>query len=230
MTPRTLLVVLLVAAGLAGGAATPWLLARERAWLGEAAALRGQRAPAAAAVDSLVGLTDSVRATLVTARIRAASRSEATLHLELQRDSGVLLLVRDGLELRRMRVRLEGAPPDRGVRTLAQLTEVLADSVVTVDSLGAPVRDSARTPRTVDRVRLDDGVELRAGDVADVLAPSAGAADTAAARAGDAPRTITDGAALARLAQGPPRAIVLARRDLAAIRPNLVTGMKVFTW
>jgi hypothetical protein len=228
MAPRTVLLALLVAAGLAGGAATPWLLARERTWLGEAAALRGQRAPAEAAVDSLVGLTDSVRATLVTARIRAASRAEATLHLELQRDSGVLLLVRDGLELRRMRIRVDGAPPERGVRTLAQLTEVVPDSVVTVDSLGATVRDSVRVPRTVDRVRLDDGVELRAGDVADVLAPAAMVADTTAVS--DSPRTITDGAALARLSAGPSRAIVLSRRDLAAIRPNLVAGMKVFTW
>ena len=199
MTSRTIVTALLVVAGLAGGAATPWLLARERAWAGEAAALRGQRAPAAAAVDSLVGLTDSARATLVTARLRAASRAEATLHLELQRDSGVMLLLRDGLELRRMRVRLVGTPSERGVRTLAQLTEMRTDSVVTVDSLGATVRDSVRATRTVDRVRLDDGVELHAGDVTEGLAPST-------------------------------RAIVLARRDFAAIRPNLVTGMKVFTW
>lgn len=204
-------VLALVAAGLAGGAAVPWLLARERAWLAEAAALRGQAAPAQATLDSLVGLTDSVRRRLVTARVRAASRGEPSLHLELQRDSGVLVLLRDGIELRRMRAVLLGEAPSPGVRTLATLVEQLPDSSPVVDTLGRSIRDSARAPRTVDRVRLDDGTELVPTDATALLLPSAATGDT--------------------LAVAPPRrAITLAARDLRAIRPNLVTGMKVYTW
>ncbi|MCU0619626.1 MAG: hypothetical protein MUF40_06980, partial [Gemmatimonadaceae bacterium] len=155
-------------------------------------------------LDSLVGLTDAVRATLVAERIRAASRAESTLHLALDRRGGVLALVRDGVTLRRMAVRIDGAAPEPGVRTIDRLVETLADTTPVVDELGVPVPLARRAPATVDRIALDDGTLLRGGDASATLAPVA-----------DAP--------------GAP-AIVLARRDLAAIRPNLVRGMKLFAW
>ncbi|MCU0627091.1 MAG: hypothetical protein MUF21_11495, partial [Gemmatimonadaceae bacterium] len=116
MSRPTLLAAALAILGLAGGASVPVLLDRERTWRDEAAALRGQHDPARLAADSLRDATDATRRTLVAARLRAASRAEATLHLELQRDSGRLLLVRDGIELRRMPVRLTGPLPPVGVR------------------------------------------------------------------------------------------------------------------
>ena len=201
---RRVLVVVLLAVGLAGGAAVPWLLAESRALAAETAALRGRRAPAAAALDSLVGLTDAVRATLVAERIRAASRAESTLHLALDREAGTLLLVRDGLALRRMAVRVDGRVPEPGVRSIDRLVETLADTSPVVDSLGMPVPGVRRVPATVDRIALDDGTLLRGDDASTVLVPVGG---TTAAPA-----------------------IVLARRDLAAIRPNLVRGMKLFAW
>ena len=178
------------------------LLRAERASLrAEAMQLRQEQATAAATTDSLHRVTLSAKTTLTLEQARATGRTEPKLHLVIAVDSGTVSLVSDGITLRSMPARFTGGLPARGLQAIAKIAESeVAATAPTVDSLGKPV-NSAAPELKVDRVTLTDGTTLEGGDAA-------------AAMLGGV-----------EVAPG-PRMILVSRRDFAAIRPNLVRGMK----
>jgi hypothetical protein len=183
----------------AAALAVPLLRAQRASLLQESQIMKAAQTNSAQSLDSLGRVREQVLATLTLERARAVARDDPKLHLVVAVDSGTIALVRDGITLRTMPVRFRGTP-SRGALTIDKVTEsVLRAVAATVDSLGNAV---AAAPETkVERVMLSDGTVLEGADAGSVLL---GGVDT------------TSG----------PRAILLSRRDFAAVRPNLVRGMK----
>ncbi len=189
---------LVIAAGLG---AIPFLRAERESLQREAATLRAEQPTLASALDSLTGALAETRPTLALEQARAAARAEPKLHLVIAVDSGTVALMRDGITLRTMSVRFSGATPARGTQTIASIAvKPVQATAPTVDSLGTTVV-AAPVDSTVERVTLSDGTVIEAGEAAAVLLGGV------------------------EVAPG-PRMILLSRRDFAAIRPNLVKGMK----
>lgn len=189
---------LVIAAGLG---AIPFLRAERESLQREAATLRAEQPTLASALDSLTGALAETRPTLALEQARAAARAEPKLHLVIAVDSGTVALMRDGITLRTMSVRFSGAIPARGTQTIASIAvKPVQATAPTVDSLGTTVV-AAPVDSTVERVTLSDGTVIEAGEAAAVLLGGV------------------------EVAPG-PRMILLSRRDFAAIRPNLVKGMK----
>lgn len=185
----------------AAAVAVPWLRAQRESLHHEAETLRVAQGATAQTLDSLQRLTAIAKASLTLQESRAQTRDEPTLHLVIAVDSGTVALVRDGITLRSMPARFRGGVPARGQQTIAKIAEsVVAATAPTVDSLGNTVTAAAPELK-VERVTLSDGTTLEGGDAA-------------AAMLGGV-----------EVAPG-PRMILVSRRDFAAIRPNLVRGMK----
>jgi hypothetical protein len=187
---------------LVGGiASVPLLREQRRAFARETIALRSAAGTVATTLDSLADITSRTSATLSLERARAESRAEKGLHLVVAVDSGTVALMRDGMALRTMSARFRGALPTRGSQAIARIVSSVArEAAPTVDSLGQIVRIAA--PETkVERITLTDGTILEGGDAADAIL---GGVDV----------------------EPGPRRIVVSRRDFAAVRPNLVRGMK----
>ena len=185
----------------AGVGSVPLLRAERAALQREAATLRVEQSVAVHSADSLRRLDALEKATLALERSRAVAREEPKLHLVIAVDSGTVALMRDGITLRAMPARFRGGLPTRGAQAITKISEsVVAATAPTVDSLGNTVKVAA--PETkVERVTLSDGTILEGGDAA---AAMLGGVDAASG----------------------PRVILVSRRDFAAIRPNLVRGMK----
>ncbi len=194
------LVALAILAATAG-AAVPLLRVQREAFLRETADIRREAGRVAPVRDSLRQVTATLQATLALETARATAREEPKLHLVIAVDSGTVVLMRDGIALRRMPARFTGSAPERGVQHIASIAEV-ADQVTTapvVDSLGNTVA-APPVEKKVLRVALTDGTVLEGGDAAAALLGGVS----------------TDGG---------PRRIIVSRRDFDAIRPNLVRGM-----
>jgi len=178
----------------------PVLRAKRTASRQEAAAIRTAQPTERARLDSLDGALRAAQATLTLEIARANARTEPKLHLVIAVDSGTVALMRDGITLRTMSARFTGAPT-RGTQTITRIAVRPVESTApVVDSLGKSIA-AAPLDSTVERITLSDGTILEAGDASAVLL---GGVDVA------------PGA----------RMILLSRRDFAAIRPNLVKGMK----
>jgi hypothetical protein len=191
------LVAIVIVAALA---AVPYLRSLRTPLLREAAAIRAELPTNSARLDSLNGAVSAAAAMLALEKARAEARAEPTLHLVVAVDSGTVALMRDGITLRTMAARFTGTPA-RGTHTIAGIAvRPIASLALTVDSTGQRVT-GVPVDSTVERVTLSDGTILEGGDTAAVLL---GGVDVAPG----------------------PRMILLSRRDFAAIRPNLVTGMK----
>lgn len=149
--------------------------------------------------DSLRAVQEQASAALALERARAAAREERALHLVVAVDSGTVALMRDGITLRQMPAVFRGARPARGALTITRIASVPVLSASTVDSLGAVVPGDTAT--VVEQITLSDGTVLAGGDAASAL------------RGG------------VEVAPG-PRMILVSRRDFAALRPNLIRGMK----
>ena len=185
--------------------AIPFLRARRAALQREAAVLRAEQPTVATALDSLSAAVAETRATLALEQARAAARAEPKLHLVIAVDSGTVALMRDGIALRTMSARFGGQAPTRGTQTIATIDVVpVSVTAPTVDSLGSTVA-AAPVDSTATRVTLSDGTVIEGGDAAAVML---GGVDVA------------PGA----------RRILLSRRDFAAIRPNLMKGMKAVSF
>ncbi len=183
----------------AAALSVPVLRSQRASLARETAALRSTRATAVQTLDSLRRVHEQTVATLTLERARAGARDEPKLHLVIAVDSATMALVRDGITLRSMPVRFRGIP-SRGMQSIAKITESLVNAVAaTVDSLGNAVTAAPETK--VERVMLSDGTVIEGDDAASVLL---GGVDPAAG----------------------PRAVLVSRRDFAAVRPNLVRGMK----
>jgi hypothetical protein len=181
-------------------AAIPYLRAQRAVLQQEAAALRAEQPTNRARLDSLTAAVADSAATLALETARAAARMEPKLHLVIAVDSGTVALMRDGITLRTMSARFTGTP-ERGTHTIASIAARPVESLApTVDSSGQRIA-VAPVDSTVERVTLSDGTVLEAGAAAAVLLGGV------------------------EVARG-PRMILLSRRDFAAIRPNLVKGMK----
>jgi len=193
---------LLLAAGVAVAAllAVPSLRTARDAARRETNTLNAFRSTAAATLDSLRLQQQMAQASLTLELARATARDEPKLHLVIAVDSGTVALVRDGIALRTMPAAFRGAALRRGTQIIAQIAgSPVAAAVPTVDSLGN--RMLAAAPElAVERVSLSDGTVLEGGDAATALLGGRG-------EAGE-------------------RLIIVSRRDFAAIRPNLVRGMK----
>jgi hypothetical protein len=182
-------------------ASIPYLREQRRAFVRETIALNAATGTVAATLDSLSEIASRSTATLSLERARAASRAEKGLHLVVAVDSGTVALMRDGIALRTMSAQFRGAAPSRGSQAIERIvSSVVSAAAPTVDSLGQIVRMTA--PETkVERITLTDGTIFEGGDAADAI--------------------------LGGVDEGPgPRRIVVSRRDFAAVRPNLVRGMK----
>jgi hypothetical protein len=206
-TPSRPIVGFVVAAVLVACAlgSVPLLRAERDALRVEASSLRRDQLQASLATDSLRRADGSAKQTLALELARAAARDEPKLHLVIAVDSGTVALMRDGITLRSMPARFRGGLPVRGAQVITKIAEsVVAPTAPTVDSLGNTVK--VATPETkVERVTLSDGTILEGGDAAAALL---GGVE-------DAPG---------------PRTIFVSRRDFAAIRPNLVRGMKAVSF
>ena len=198
--PTTGLAIACVLIACAAGS-IPLLRAERTSLQREAAALRTDQAVAALTTDSLRKSDEAAKVTLALERARAAAREEPKLHLVIAVDSGTVSLMRDGITLRSMPARFRGGLPTRGSQSITKIAEsVVVTTAPTVDSLGNTIAGAA--PETkVERVTLSDGTTLEGGDAA-------------AAMLGGV-----------EVAPG-PGVILVSRRDFAAIRPNLVRGMK----
>jgi len=192
---------LLIAAGLA---AIPILRGQRAELREEAIAIFAAQPTHRARLDSLDVTLRETQATLVLETTRAAARAERKLQLVIAVDSGTLALMRDGITLRTMSARFTGTP-DRGTQTITRIAARPVESASpVVDSLGRRIV-SAPADSTVERVTLSDGTIIEAGDASAVLLGR-----------------MTPGSGL--------RTILLSRRDFAAIRPNLVKGMKAVSF
>jgi hypothetical protein len=205
-TPRPVLWLGLgVAIAIGAAVGVPMLRAERTAMLREADSLRVATATVAQRQDVLRRERDAVGAILALERSRAAARAEPKLHLVIAVDSGTLALVRDGITLRAMPAVFRGARPTRGTQTITKIAEsVVPATAPTVDSLGHTVTAATKETK-VDRVTLSDGTVIEGGDAASALLGGV------------------------EVAPG-PRMIVVSRRDFAAIRPNLVRGMKAVSF
>lgn len=181
-------------------ASIPYLRQQRSALRAETQVLRERKTTAAQTMDSLQNESASIRATLQLEQARAAARDDPKLHLVIAVDSGTVALVRDGITLRSMPARFRGAAPARGTQSIAAIEAAAVQSTTpTVDSLGNPIPVAPES--LAESVTLTDGTVIEGGDAAAVL--------------------------LGGLDVGPgPRLIILSRRDFAAMRPNLVRGMK----
>ncbi|MBC7844201.1 MAG: hypothetical protein H7099_17960 [Gemmatimonadaceae bacterium] len=185
----------------AAAVAIPKLRAETEALKQEAIALRATQATGVQALDSLRTATAASQAMLALEQARATARDEPKLHLVIAVDSGTVALVRDGITLRTMPARFRGGAPSRGQQTITKIAEsVVAATAPTVDSLGNTITAAAKEMK-VERVTFTDGTTLEGGDAAAALLGGV------------------------EVAPG-PRMILVSRRDFAAIRPNLVRGMK----
>lgn len=185
----------------AGVGAVPFLRAHRIALQREAAGLRAEQPTLTGRLDSLRAAVTETKATLALEQARAAARAEPKLHLVIAVDSGTVALMRDGITLRTMSARFTGQMPARGMQTIASIdVKPVAATAPTVDSLGTTIA-AAPVDSTVERVTLTDGTVIEAGEAAAVLLGGVEVAPGA-------------------------RMILLSRRDFAAIRPNLVKGMK----
>jgi hypothetical protein len=172
-------------------------------WRQEIIAMQGQSATVATTLTTLSDSATRIKATLAFELLRAESREEKALHLVVAIDSGTVALMRDGIALRTMPARFSGAAPTRGTQAIARIAfSQIPGAPPTVDSLGQVVR--VATPETkVERVTLSDGTIIEGGDASEAF--------------------------LGGIEAGTgPRRIVVSRRDFAAVRPNLVRGMKAF--
>jgi hypothetical protein len=109
---RLLLAVLLAAVAIDAVLLGRWLLVRR-----ETASLRDAMSDAQRRVVDLAAATDETRARTLVRRARLAASRDTALHLAVSVDSGVMVLVRNGTVLRRMRVevgegRRIGVAPD----------------------------------------------------------------------------------------------------------------------
>ena len=178
----------------------PVLRAKSAESIRAAAAIRAAQPTDSLRLDSLNTAVRDAAATLALETARADARAEPKLHLVIAVDSGTVALMRDGIVLRTMSARFTGAP-ERGTQTITGIAARPGVSVApTVDSTGAAIT-AAPADSTVERVTLSDGTILEAGEAAAVLLGGV------------------------KVAAG-SRMILLSRRDFAAIRPNLVKGMK----
>ncbi|MES3033344.1 MAG: hypothetical protein V4813_05040 [Gemmatimonadota bacterium] len=183
----------------------PFLRQQRTALQRETATLRAEQPTLATTLDSLTGVVTETRATLTLEQARAAARAEPKLHLVIAVDSGTMALVRDGITLRTMSARFTGEAPARGTQVISSIAvRPVQATVPTVDSLGTTVT-AAPVDSTVERVTLSDGTLIEGGDAAAVMLGGV------------------------EVAPG-PRMILLSRRDFAAIRPNLVKGMKAVSF
>jgi len=188
---------LVIAAGLG---ALPVLRAKRATLRQDAAAIRAAVPGERARLDSLDGAVRAAHATLSLETSRASARTEPRLHLVIAVDSGTVALMRDGITFRTMSARFTGAPT-RGTQTITRIAARPVESTApVVDSLGNTIA-AAQADSTVERITLSDGTILEAGDASAVLLGGVNVAPGA-------------------------RMILLSRRDFAAIRPNLVKGMK----
>lgn len=188
---------LVIAAGLG---ALPVLRAKRATLRQDAAAIRAAQPGERARLDSLDGAVRAAHATLSLETSRASARTEPRLHLVIAVDSGTVALMRDGITLRTMSARFAGAPT-RGTQTITRIAARPVESTApVVDSLGKTIA-AAQADSTVERITISDGTILEAGDASAVLLAGVNVAPGA-------------------------RMILLSRRDFAAIRPNLVKGMK----
>ena len=193
--------LVLAVATIAGALASiPYLRQQRSALRAETQVLRERKTTAAQTMDSLQNESASIRATLQLEQARAAARDDPKLHLVIAVDSGTVALVRDGITLRSMPARFRGAAPARGTQSIAAIEAAAVQSTTpTVDSLGNAIPVAPES--LAESVTLTDGTVIEGGDAAAVL--------------------------LGGLDVGPgPRLIILSRRDFAAMRPNLVRGMK----
>lgn len=171
----------------------------------EASTLRSEQAAAVQLTDSLRRVDVSAKQVLTLELARAAAREEPKLHLVIAVDSGTVALMRDGITLRTMPARFRGGLPTRGAQAITRIAEsVVAPTAPTVDSLGNSVK-VATLETKVERVTLTDGTILEGGDAAAAMLGGFEAASG-------------------------PRTIFVSRRDFAAIRPNLVRGMKAVSF
>ena len=190
--------VAIVIAGALG--AIPFLHTERAGLLREAEDARAAQPTNNARLDTLNAAVGEATATLALEMARADARAEPKLHLVIAVDSGTVALVRDGITLRTMSARFTGTP-ERGTQTITRIAAKPVETVApTVDSTGAVIK-APPADSTVERVTLSDGTILEAGDASAVLLAGV------------------------EVARG-PRMILLSRRDFAAIRPNLVKGMK----
>ena len=181
-------------------ASIPYLRQQRSALRAETQVLRERKTTAAQTMDSLQNESASIRATLQLEQARAAARDDPKLHLVIAVDSGMVALVRDGITLRSMPARFRGAAPARGTQSIAAIEAAAVQSTTpTVDSLGNAIPVAPES--LAESVTLTDGTVIEGGDAAAVLL---GGLDVAPG----------------------PRLIILSRRDFAAMRPNLVRGMK----
>ena len=181
-------------------ASIPYLRQQRSALRAETQVLRERKTTAAQTMDSLQNESASIRATLQLEQARAAARDDPKLHLVIAVDSGTVALVRDGITLRSMPARFRGAAPARGTQSIAAIEAAAVQSTTpTVDSLGNAIPVAPES--LAESVTLTDGTVIEGGDAAAVLL---GGLDVAPG----------------------PRLIILSRRDFAAMRPNLVRGMK----
>lgn len=165
----------------------------------ESDSLRRAERAAVGILDSLRRVQEQVSAMLTLERARAGAREERALHLVVAVDSGTVALMRDGITLRQMPASFRGGIPSRGALSIARIASVPVRSAPTVDSLGAVVPGDTAT--VAEQVTLSDGTVLAGGDAASALLGGV------------------------EVAPG-PRMILVSRRDFAALRPNLVRGMK----
>lgn len=193
--------LVLAVATIAGALASiPYLRQQRSALRAETQVLRERKTTAAQTMDSLQNESASIRATLQLEQARAAARDDPKLHLVIAVDSGTVALVRDGITLRSMPARFRGAAPARGTQSIAAIEAAAVQSTTpTVDSLGNAIPVAPES--LAESVTLTDGTVIEGGDAAAVLL---GGLDVAPG----------------------PRLIILSRRDFAAMRPNLVRGMK----
>jgi hypothetical protein len=201
----TAILVAGVVLAVAGAAAFPVLRSARADLVRETATLQAATARSGTVLDSMRREQAALTATLALERARAVARQEPKLHLVIAVDSGTVALVRDGITLRTMPARFQGGPPSRGTQTITRIAEsVIAATAPTVDSLGNTIMAAA--PETkVERVTLSDGTVIEGGDAA---------------------RALLGGV---EVASG-PRMIIVSRRDFAAVRPNLVRGMKAVSF
>jgi hypothetical protein len=193
-----LILAVLVIVGALGGAA--YLRVQRTALLQQAASIRASQPTDRARLDSLNGAVAEASGTLALEKARAEARAEPKLHLVIAVDSGTVALMRDGITLRTMSARVTGAP-QRGTQSITNIASRPVETLAPiVDSTGVRLA-AAPGDSTVERVTLSDGTILEGGDAAAVLL---GGVDVAPS----------------------PRMILLSRRDFAAVRPNLVKGMK----
>lgn len=218
MTPRRVLLWVVVLACLLLVAADAVVLARRRHYQAEISRLRSSMTDLERRRTDQIVASEQNRLRTAIELLRRQARVEPELHLAVSVDSGVMYLEREGAELRRMRVeigpeRRVGTAPDtvplappRGVRTVV---DVLHDST------------AWEVPRWVYRDRGIAAPDART--VIGALGPAA---------------ILLDGGTVvyAMPVAGPlndsgyvlPGSVRASEADLRAILPNVTPGMRVY--